>query len=101
MPCRGIGKHLRPDGLTFSDADGIAMLRGFIRVEPDVRTAHDYGEPAIAELARDVLAANRVYRPAYDGNHVGRKIEVDVLDLLIDERNVPVGRCKSGEVRKR
>ncbi len=66
-----------------------------------MRTAHYDSAVAFPELAGNIVAADRVYRPARDRNHVGRIVEIDFLDLFVNQGNMPVGRCDGGEVRER
>jgi hypothetical protein len=69
-------------------------------VKPDVGAAHDYRDIAIAKLAGDVVSAKGVNRPGCDGDEIGLGIEAEVLDLLVDESDIPIRRSERREIRK-
>ena len=87
----GIFQHARPDRLAFADSDGIAMPRRFLRVKPDVRPAHDHRNALPAKFVGNVVGSNGMDRPSGDGHHVWLRlaVEVDVLNLFVDQRDVP------------
>jgi hypothetical protein len=69
-------------------------------MKPDVRAAHDHRDAPVAELAGNVVSAKGMDRPGRDSHQVRIGIETEVLDLLVDQSNVPVGGSESCEIRK-
>jgi len=58
--------------------------------------AHDDPDAAIAEFTGDVVSADRVNGSARDGDQIGATLEVNILDLLVDQGDIPPRRGEGG-----
>lgn len=95
---RRVGQQVGPDVLRLADGDRVAVLGHALQVEEGVRAAQHDRNAAVAEPARDVIGAVGVDGPGADRHHVDVGLEVDVLELLVDQLDVPARRRERRQI---
>jgi hypothetical protein len=89
-PAGRIRENALPNELGFAHTNRVAMLRRLLRVEIDMRSAENDLLAALAELLREVIRAVGIQCPGGDRDQIGRRVEIDALDHLVDQGDVPV-----------
>ncbi len=74
---------------------------GLVRQERDVVAAHDHRYAARPKLPSDLVRAQCRERLDAKGHQVGRVVEGNLLDAVVVEAHLDVGRRQSGEQRHR
>jgi len=96
-----IGERLRPRTASRADDHRRGEAPGFLRVERDVKAAEDDGDRPLAEASAQLVRAGGRRRHDGDADQVHRPVPRDLVDLLVDDRDlVPIGRQR-GDAEQR
>ncbi len=94
-------EELWPRVLGFADDDGVGVMRRFLGEDRGVHTTQDDGLAPLAELRGHLVAARDIRGHGADTDDVAVLIEIEILEVLFDERDVvPVWRQGSDDVQR-
>lgn len=95
-----VAQQLRPAFFRVADHRRIGVLHHFLGHERGVDAADDDGDPARAEVRRQLVRAGRGSGDRADADQVGLRIRIDVVDSLIHQHDLRI-ELRRNERRER